>query len=117
MNAFGAPVEKLWLRDATGTLRAAQDLAPGATADLAPAAPGEASDLLDGEKGLTAHLSTALGFVGGLPLDPDGLVRAGVPDRRFYVAVLSGERSPFEPDPLPGRRARRSAMTVVYGVY
>ena len=117
VNAFGAPVEKLWLRDAAGTLRAAKDLAPGATADLAPAAPDEAFEDLDAAKGLASHLSTALGFVGELPLDADGLVRAAAPDRRFYVAVLSGERSPFEPDPLPGRRARRTARTIGYGVY
>ena len=36
VNAFGVPVEKLWLLDGAGTLRAASDLAPGANVALAP---------------------------------------------------------------------------------
>ena len=45
----------------------------------------------------------------------DVLSRPVPPPRRFYVAVLPS--SPFEPDPLAGRKARRDDRTIVYGVY
>ena len=62
----------------------------------------------------TLHLLDALRYGNG-DLPADAFTRPELPSRRFYVAVLPA--APFEPDPLPGRSAKRSAKTVVYGVY
>ena len=110
VNAFGVPVEKLWLLDGAGALRAASDVAPGATVALAPAGEDERKAFAE----RSGDLSAALGC-GAVPLQPDVLSRPAPPARRFYVAVLPA--FPFEPDPLAGRKAARDGRTIVYGVY
>ena len=113
VNAFGVPVERLWLLDGSGALRTATDIAPGATVALAPSAGAEAD-----EAGVfaarTGFLREAL-RLGSVPLRQDILSRPETASRRFYVAVLPA--TPFEPDPLPGRKKKTSEKTVVYGVY
>lgn len=110
VNAFGAPVDKLFLLDGSGTLRTAAGLAPGATVAPAPAGETAKSDLAPH----LTNLREALAH-GDVPLKLDALVRPETPARRFYVAVLPA--APFTPDPLPGRKAKRDEKTVVYGVY
>ena len=112
VNAFGAPIDELYLLDDNGLLLAASGIAPGATAPL---------DALRGDdehgKSWTKHrdnLRTALAY-GSVPLKLDVLSRPDPAARRFYVAVLPA--SPFEPDPLPGRKAKRTEKTIVYGIY
>lgn len=109
VNAFGAPIESLLLFDDAGASWGAADVAPGATAALAanPAAGVLRTETL-------GHLLDALRYGNG-DLPADAFTRPELPSRRFYVAVLPA--APFEPDPLPGRTARRSGKTVVYGVY
>lgn len=110
VNAFGAPIDELYLLDGSGALRTASGLAPGATVPLAAARPGD-----DGR--FQAHLSglrTALSY-GSVPLKLDVLSRPDLASRRFYVAVLPA--SPFESNPLPGRKSKKNERTIVYGVY
>ncbi len=119
VNAFGAPIERLCLFDDAGVLRTAIDLAPGASASLAPVGGGTKEDLAlfaPEFAGGTSSLLSALGGHDGA-LDADPLCTPGLTTRRLYVAVLSGDESPFEPDPLPGRSAKRGSRTIVYGVY
>ena len=110
VNAFGVPVEKLWLLDDSGALRAASGVAPGATVALEPAPEADRKAFAK----RSDDLRTAL-RLGSVPLRLDVLSRPAPPPRRFYVAVLPA--SPFEPDPLAGRKARRDERTIVYGVY
>lgn len=112
VNAFGAPIDELYLLDDAGDLRFAAGIAPGATAPL---------DALRGDdehgKSWTKHrdnLRTALAY-GSVPLKLDVLSRPDPAARRFYVAVLPA--SPFESNPLPGRKSKKNERTVVYGVY
>ena len=108
VNAFGVPVERLWLLDDSGTLRAAANVAPGATAALEPAP-------FDESKAFAARsddLRHALRY-GSVPLQLDVLSRPAPPPRRFYVAVLPA--APFDPDPLP--KSKKELKTIVYGVY
>ena len=112
VNAFGAPIDELYLLDGDGLLLAASGIAPGATAPL---------DALRGDdehaKSWTKHrdeLRTALAY-GSVPLKLDVLSRPDPATRRFYVAVLPA--SPFEPDPLPGRKTKKTEKTIVYGLY
>ena len=109
VNAFGAPIESLLLFDDAGASWGAADVAPGATAALAanPAAGVLRTETL-------GHLLDALRYGNG-DLSADSFTRPELPSRRFYVAVLPA--APFEPDPLPGRTAKRSGQTIVYGVY
>ena len=110
VNAFGAPIEKLWILDDGGTLRLAEDIPPGATARPAEASPGEGGAF----QTRLSRLRTALSY-GSVPLKLDVLSRPDPAARRFYVAVLPA--SPFEPDPLPGRKSKKNERTIVYGVY
>lgn len=112
VNAFGAPIDELYLLDDNGLLFSASGIAPGATAPL---------DALRGDdehgKSWTKHrdnLRTALAY-GSVPLKLDVLSRPDPAARRFYVAVLPA--SPFESNPLPGRKSKKNERTVVYGVY
>lgn len=112
VNAFGAPVERLWLLDSGGASWTARDLGPGATVALKRLdGPDDEANLLDVHSG---SLRVALRY-GAVPLRQDVLSRPELASRRFYVAVLPA--APFEPDPLPGRKAKRSGKTVVYGTY
>lgn len=109
VNAFGAPIESLLLFDDAGASWGAADVAPGATAALAAnptAGPLRAESL--------GCLLDALRYGNG-DLSADAFTRPELPARRFYVAVLPA--APFEPDPLPGRTAKRAGKTIVYGVY
>ena len=63
---------------------------------------------------LSDALRTAIRY-GAVPVSQDVLSRADIPSRRFYVAVLPA--APFSSDPLPGRKAKRTEKTVVYGIY
>ena len=112
VNAFGAPIDELYLLDDAGDLRFAAGIAPGATVPLDPLRGDD-----EHGKSWTKHrdnLRTALAY-GSVPLKLDVLSRPDPAARRFYVAVLPA--SPFESNPLPGRKSKKNERTVVYGVY
>ena len=112
VNAFGAPIDELYLLDDAGLLLSASGIAPGATAPLDPLR-GDDERAKDWTK-LSDALRTAIRY-GAVPVSQDVLSRADIPTRRFYVAVLPA--APFSSDPLPGRKAKRTEKTVVYGIY
>ena len=109
VNAFGVPVERLWLLDGAGTLRAASGLAPGANVALAPVSDDDDRKAFASQSG---ELRTALRY-GAVPLQLDVLSRPVPPPRRTYIAILPA--APFDPDPLP--RSKKEMKTIVYGVY
>jgi len=112
VNAFGAPIDELYLLDDNGLLFSASGIAPGATVPLDPLRGDD-----EHGKSWTKHrdnLRTALAY-GSVPLKLDVLSRPDPAARRFYVAVIPA--SPFESNPLPERKSKKNERTVVYGVY